>query len=56
MSRCPDVINAQEGFFDVESVWPKLEQALRQAISNLVAMRVRPREVIFMVISLNVPI
>ena len=39
MSRCPDVINAQEGFFDVESVWPKLEQALRQAISNLVSMR-----------------
>ena len=39
LSRCPDVINAQEGFFDVESVWPKLEQALRQAISNLVAMR-----------------
>lgn len=33
------MINAQEGFFDVESVWPKLEQALRQAISNLVAMR-----------------
>lgn len=39
LSRCPDVINAQEGFFDVESVWPKLEQALQQALKNLVAMR-----------------
>ena len=35
----PDVINVKEGFFDVESVWPKVEQAVEQAVANLVAMR-----------------
>ncbi|WP_293729658.1 YicC/YloC family endoribonuclease [uncultured Phascolarctobacterium sp.] len=39
IARCQDVINVKEGFFDVESVWPKVEQALRQAVTNLVAMR-----------------
>ena len=39
LSRCQDVINIKEGFFDVESVWPKVEQAVRQALQNLVAMR-----------------
>ncbi len=39
IARCQDVINVKEGFFDVESVWPKVEQALRQAVDNLVAMR-----------------
>lgn len=39
LSRCQDVINVKEGFFDVESVWPKVEQALRRAVDNLVAMR-----------------
>lgn len=39
ISRCPDVINVKEGFFDVESVWPKVEQAVEQAVANLVAMR-----------------
>lgn len=39
LSRCQDVINIKEGFFDVESVWPKVEQAVRQALANLVAMR-----------------
>ena len=39
LSRCQDVINVKEGFFDVESVWPKVEQALRKALDNLVAMR-----------------
>ena len=39
LSRCPDVINIKEGFFDVDSVWPKVEQALKQALDNLVAMR-----------------
>ena len=39
ISRCQDVINVKEGFFDVESVWPKVEQAVRQALQNLVAMR-----------------
>ena len=40
LSGCPDkVINIKEGFFDVDSVWPKVEQALKQALDNLVAMR-----------------
>lgn len=39
IARCQDVINVKEGFFDVESVWPKVERALRQAVDNLVAMR-----------------
>ena len=39
ISRCQDVINVKEGFFDVEGVWPKVEQAVRQALENLVAMR-----------------
>lgn len=39
LSRCQDVINIKEGFFDVESVWPKVEQAVCQALDNLVAMR-----------------
>ncbi|WP_444339923.1 YicC/YloC family endoribonuclease, partial [Phascolarctobacterium succinatutens] len=39
LSKCPDVINVKEGFFDVESVWPKVEQAVEQAVANLVAMR-----------------
>ncbi len=39
IARCPDVVNVKEGFFDVESVWPKVEVALNQALDNLVAMR-----------------
>lgn len=39
IARCQDVINVKEGFFDVESVWPKVEKALGQAVANLVAMR-----------------
>lgn len=39
LARCQDVINVKEGFFDVESVWPKVEQAVQQALVNLVAMR-----------------
>lgn len=39
LSRCQDVINVKEGFFDVETVWPKVEQAVREALQNLVAMR-----------------
>ena len=34
LSKCPDVINVKEGFFDVESVWPKVEQAVEQAVKN----------------------
>ena len=39
LSRCQDVINVKEGFFDVESVWHKVEQAVNEALKNLVAMR-----------------
>ena len=36
LARCPEVINVKEGLFDVETIWPKLEAALQQAIGNLV--------------------
>lgn len=39
IARCPEVINIKEGFFDVESVWPKVEQAVKQALEHLLAMR-----------------
>ena len=39
LSRCQEVINVKEGFFDVETVWPKVEQAVAEALKNLVAMR-----------------
>lgn len=39
IARCQDVINVKEGFFDVDSVWPKVEKALDMALKNLVAMR-----------------
>ena len=39
LSRCQDVINVKEGFFDVETVWPKVEQAVAEALKNLVVMR-----------------
>ena len=39
LSRCQDVINVKEGFFDVETVWHKVEQAVNEALKNLVAMR-----------------
>lgn len=39
IARCPEVINVKEGFFDVETVWPKVEQCVNQAVANLVAMR-----------------
>lgn len=39
LARCQDVINLKEGFFDVETVWPKVEQAVEAAVKNLVAMR-----------------
>ena len=39
IARCQDVINVKEDFFDVESVWPKIESAVNQAVANLVAMR-----------------
>ena len=39
LSRCQDVINVKEGFFDVETVWPKVEKAVKEALNNLVTMR-----------------
>lgn len=39
LARFDDVINVKEGFFDVESVWPKIEIAVQKALDNLVAMR-----------------
>ena len=39
LSRCQDVINVKEGLFDVETVWHKVEQAVNEALKNLVAMR-----------------
>lgn len=39
LARLQDVINLKEGFFDVETVWPKVEQAVALAVNNLVAMR-----------------
>lgn len=39
IARFDDVINVKEGFFDVESVWPKIDAAVQQALANLVAMR-----------------
>ena len=39
LARCQDVINVKEGLFDVDTVWPKVAQAVDQAVANLVAMR-----------------
>lgn len=39
IARFDDVINVKEGFFDVESVWPKIQIAVQKAIDNMVAMR-----------------
>jgi len=39
LSRCPDVISAEEGYFDVEKLWPKMETAIDVALQNLLSMR-----------------
>ena len=39
LSRCPDVISTEEGYFDVEQLWPKMEKAIGAALKNLVSMR-----------------
>ncbi len=39
LSRCPDVISAEEGYFDVEQLWPKMETAIDVALKNLLSMR-----------------
>ena len=39
LSRCQDVLNVAEGVVDADSLWPKVEKALTQALDILVAMR-----------------
>ena len=39
LSRLPDVLNVQEGDFDVDAYWPKVKEALDEALALLVAMR-----------------
>lgn len=39
LARCPDVITAKEGLFDCDGYWPKIEQAVDQAVGALVSMR-----------------
>lgn len=39
ISRCPEVISAKEGYFDVEKLWPKILLAIESALANLIAMR-----------------
>ena len=46
LARCQDVINVKEGFFDVESVWPKVEAAVSMAVDNLVKMRTDRKSVV----------
>ena len=39
LARCPEVITAKEGLFDCEAYWPRIKQAVDQAVEALVAMR-----------------
>ena len=39
LARCPEVITAKEGLFDCDAYWPKIKQAVDQAVEALVAMR-----------------
>ena len=39
LARTQDVINLEEGFFDVEGVWPKVSEVVGQALDGLVQMR-----------------
>lgn len=39
LARCPDVITAKEGLFDCDGYWPKMKQAVDQAVGALVSMR-----------------
>ena len=39
LSRCQDVLNVGEGVVDADALWPKVEQALNQALDILVQMR-----------------
>ena len=39
LARCPEVITTKEGLFDCDAYWPKIKQAVDQAVEALVAMR-----------------
>ncbi|MBQ9636079.1 MAG: YicC family protein, partial [Acidaminococcaceae bacterium] len=39
LAGCPEVITAQEGLFDCDAYWPKIKEAVDQAVNALVAMR-----------------
>ena len=39
LARCPEVITAKEGLFDCDAYWPKIKEAVDQAVNALVAMR-----------------
>ena len=39
LARCPEVITTKEGLFDCDAYWPKIKEAVDQAVGALVAMR-----------------
>lgn len=39
LARCPEVITAKEGVFNCDAYWPKIKQAVDQAVEALVTMR-----------------
>ena len=39
LSRCSDVISVKEGYFNVESLWPKMLLAIEEALTRLAEMR-----------------
>jgi uncharacterized protein (TIGR00255 family) len=39
LAKCPEVISAKEGFFDVDALWPHVEAAMNEALDHLIAMR-----------------
>lgn len=39
LAKCPEVISAKEGFFDVEALWPQAETAVKEALDHLIGMR-----------------
>ena len=39
LARCPEVITAKEGVFDCEAYWPKIKEAVDEAVNALISMR-----------------
>lgn len=39
LARCPEVVTAQESLFDCDTYWPRIKEAVDQAVNMLVAMR-----------------